>query len=315
VYRVVHEEADLIGIDPRLAPHVKAALKKEPSARPSADDLLVGVIKTAMAGEPLPAAPLEGATEVLERTWVQPAPEEPKPRRWRQLAVVLAALAVIGEFIAGVVYVAHGDAKTPGNLASQSGRSHGKTKAVGGTTTTTLARTTTTTTAAQIPTADVTVPLPVVACPTSYAIEPSPAVQSLPSTRSVSVPKDLASQLSVYADEAGIMEVLAPTGWNCTASVGVDGSSEDSVTPPGEVLPDSDSLPASSTDEAIVGTQNGGCQGCANYQACPYSGGPSPRFTMHGHAASGRIGGALVVHRGEFLGPTKYRGWWQSLWR
>ena len=86
VYRVVHEEPDLGGIDPRLAPHVKAALAKEPSARPSADDLLVGVIKTAMAGEPIPATSLDGATEVLERTWVQPPPEDPKPRRGRQLA-------------------------------------------------------------------------------------------------------------------------------------------------------------------------------------------------------------------------------------
>jgi hypothetical protein len=88
---------------------------------------------------------------------------------------------------------------------------------------------------------------------------------------SVSVPEDLANQLSVYADEAGIMDVLAPTGWDCTASVGADGSSEESVTPTGEVLPNnSDSLPAGSTDEAVVGTQNGGCQGCADYQACPY---------------------------------------------
>jgi serine/threonine protein kinase len=270
VYRVVHEEPDLSGIDSRLASHVRAALAKEPSARPNADDLLVGVIKTAMAGEPLPAAPLEGATEVLERTWVQPPPEEPKSRRGRQLAVVLAALAVIGALIAGVVYVAHGDAKTPSTLASHSGRSHRKTTVAAGTTTTTSARTTTTTTAAQSPTADVTVSFPVVACPTSYAIEPAPTAQALPSTLSVSVPKDLASQLSVYADEAGIMEMLAPTGWDCTASVGADGSSEDSVTPAGEVLPDSDSLPTGSTDEAIVGTQNGGCQGCANYQACPY---------------------------------------------
>jgi serine/threonine protein kinase len=269
VYRVVHEEPDLDGIDPRLAPHVRAALAKDPSARPSADVLLVGVIKTAMAGEPLLATEADGTTEVLERTWVQPPPVGAKPQRGRQVAIALASVAIIAAFIAGALYVAHGDAKSPSHHAALAG-DHGKSKSKKRTTTTTLRASTTTTGASQNPTADITASLPVVACPTSYG-GPAPATKSLPSTLSVSVPKDLASQLSVYADEAGIMDVLAPTGWDCTAGVGVDGSSEESVTPTGEVLPDnSDSLPAGSTDEAIVGTQNGACQGCAEYQACPY---------------------------------------------
>jgi serine/threonine protein kinase len=118
VYRVVHEEPDLDGIDPRLAPHVKAALTKEPSARPSADDLLVGVIKTAMAGEPIPATSLDGATEVLERTWAQPPPVGPKPRRGRQIAMALAVVAIVGAFVAGALYVAHNDAKSPSQHAA-----------------------------------------------------------------------------------------------------------------------------------------------------------------------------------------------------
>ena len=265
VYRVVHEEPDLAGIDPRLAPHVKAALAKDPSARPSADDLLVGVIKTAMAGEPMPATSLDGATEVLERTWAQPPPVGPKPRRGRQIAMALAAVAIIGAFIAGALYVAHGDANSPGHHAASSGTS------TSSTTRTTAQGGTTTTVGNQNPTADVVASLPVVACPTSYGVQPAPAAKSVPSTLGATVPQDLESQLSVYADEAGIMDVLAPTGWDCTASVGADGSSLVSVTPNGEVLPDnSTSLPAGSTDEAIVGTQNGGCQGCANSQACPY---------------------------------------------
>ena len=85
------------------------------------------------------------------------------------------------------------------------------------------------------------------------------------------MPQDLESQVSVYADEAGIMDVLAPTGWECTASLGADGSVRRKRYPPGEVLPDySNGLPAGSTDEAIVATQNGGCQGCADEQACPF---------------------------------------------
>ena len=265
VYRVVHEEPDLDGIDPRLAPHVRVALAKEPSARPSADDLLVGVIKTAMAGEPIPATSLDGATEVLERTWAQPPPVGPKPRRSRQIAMALAAVVIIGAFIAGALYVAHGDANSPSRHGSSAGTT------TSSTTTTTAQAGTTTTVAAQSPTQTVAATLPVLACPTSYALEPAPAAKILPRTISASVPKDLASQLSVYADEAGLMDVLAPTGWDCTASLGADGSGGVTVLPAGEVLPNtSNALPAGSTAEAIVATQNGGCQGCADYQACPY---------------------------------------------
>ena len=43
------------------------------------------------------------------------------------------------------------------------------------------------------------------------------------------------------------------------------------MVPTGEVLPQGNyALPAGSQDEAILATQNGGCQGCADYQACPF---------------------------------------------
>jgi hypothetical protein len=86
----------------------------------------------------------------------------------------------------------------------------------------------------------------------------------------VTIPRDLANQLTVYEDESGVMNVLAPTGWECTASFGADGSGGITVLPSGEVLPEGDSLPSDSTIEAIVATQNGGCEGCASYQACPF---------------------------------------------
>jgi hypothetical protein len=84
------------------------------------------------------------------------------------------------------------------------------------------------------------------------------------------VPADLATQLTAYADEAGILQVLGPSGWNCTASIGADGSEMMTVVPSGEVLPEGNALPSGSQDEAIVGTQSGGCQGCADSQACPF---------------------------------------------
>ena len=159
---------------------------------------------------------------------------------------------------------------SPSHHATLAG-ANGTTSGTTGPTTTAPAVTTSTTAASGNPAADVTTSLPVVACPTSYAVEPAPAAKALPSALSASVPKDLASQLTVYADEAGVMDVLAPTGWNCTASLGADGSGGVSVAPSGEVLPDaSNHLPVGSTDEAIVATQNGGCQGCADDQACPF---------------------------------------------
>ena len=88
IYRVVHEEPDLSGVDPKLLPFVSAALTKNPSARPAADKLLVDVVKTAMAGELPPGGSVAMTTLVLDRTWVKepPTPTVPKTRRGRQIA-------------------------------------------------------------------------------------------------------------------------------------------------------------------------------------------------------------------------------------
>ena len=51
IYRIVHEEPDLSGVDPKLLPMVAAALNKDPTVRPAPDKLLVDVVKTAMAGD------------------------------------------------------------------------------------------------------------------------------------------------------------------------------------------------------------------------------------------------------------------------
>ena len=42
------------------------------------------------------------------------------------------------------------------------------------------------------------------------------------------------------------------------------------MTPRGGEVPSSDELPSGSHVEAIVGTQSGGCEGCAASQACPF---------------------------------------------
>ena len=50
LYRVVHEPPDLVGLDPRLEPLVRQALEKDPARRPTPDDLLLGLVRTAMPG-------------------------------------------------------------------------------------------------------------------------------------------------------------------------------------------------------------------------------------------------------------------------
>jgi Protein kinase domain len=272
MYRVVHEEPDLAGIDARLAPLVKAALAKEPALRPNPESLLVDVVKSATPGAAVHQGRVseDEATDVIERTWVQPKASGALVTR-RHLVLAGLALVLIAAFIAGALYVAHGS-NTPGHAALGGGQlanAHKVSKRSTATTTSTTPAATSTTTAPN-PAADISASLPVVACPTSYAMDPAPAPKNLPPTLTVNVPADLVSQLSVYADEAGIMVLIAPSGWDCTASLGADGSSVESVTPTGEVFTQNEALPPGSQEEAIVGTQNGGCQGCAAGQACPF---------------------------------------------
>jgi hypothetical protein len=104
----------------------------------------------------------------------------------------------------------------------------------------------------------VTASLPVVSCPTSLGVT-RPAV-SLPRSRPVAVPQALAADLSVYTDNQGVMELLGPKGWSCTAGIGADGSGGVTVHPPA-------AGPSSPT--AITGSETSACVGCTLAQACP----------------------------------------------
>jgi hypothetical protein len=90
---------------------------------------------------------------------------------------------------------------------------------------------------------------------------------SIPPFMQVSVPNNLANQLYVYTEQDSMMKLVAPSGWVCRADYAADGSGDVSVYPSGETLPASP-LSSSSKVEAIVGTQVGGCAGCAMSQAC-----------------------------------------------
>lgn len=103
----------------------------------------------------------------------------------------------------------------------------------------------------------ITASLPVVSCPTSMGIA-RPAVR-LPRSRPVAVPQVLAADLSVYADNQGVMELLGPKGWNCAAAIGADGSGGVTVYPAGA---------GPSSPVAITGSETSACVGCTLAQAC-----------------------------------------------
>ena len=68
MYRTVHHQPDLSGVDPEISWLVRAALSKTPSARPTPAQLLA-----ALTGEN-PDRPLQAVTQVLELHWKPPPP-------------------------------------------------------------------------------------------------------------------------------------------------------------------------------------------------------------------------------------------------
>ena len=272
LYRVVHEAPDLGGIDPRLLGPVSQALQKDPSRRPTADQLLVGLVRTAMAGSLPPGGSIAMTTAVLDRTWYRAGanPNQEKPtrhRRWGWAAV--AASVVVAALVGAGIWAQSRDSPTQSNKSTSQSHHTGSSSATTTSTGTDATTSIPTSTVGQpSPTALVSATLPVISCPTSYGVALSPAPASLPSSMTASIPRDLANQLTVYADEEGNMKLLGPTGWNCNANFGADGSGGVSVYPSGEAPP-SGQLFSDSTVEAIIGSESSACVGCTEGQACP----------------------------------------------
>ena len=73
--------------------------------------------------------------------------------------------------------------------------------------------------------------------------------------------------LAVYGDTLGTMQLVAPQGWNCNASIGADGGTYVDVYPPGQG--DFSGYAFSPHQGAgITGGTTSACQGCAFDQAC-----------------------------------------------
>jgi hypothetical protein len=117
-----------------------------------------------------------------------------------------------------------------------------------------------------------TVSLPVVSCPTTVAIAPTPTPVALPSSRAVAVTSAMASGLAIYADTQGTMELVGPKGWRCAAAYGADGSGGVVVYPPGTPAPRTANAVwklGQTTAMGIYGTESSACSTCTLSQACP----------------------------------------------
>jgi hypothetical protein len=127
---------------------------------------------------------------------------------------------------------------------------------------------TTTHTSATRTTAVVPTSLPVVTCPTAWAIS-TPVTVPLPASVTTSVPDALVTKLAVYSDTDEIMMLLAPKGWTCTASYGADGSGGVDLVPSGAHVP-TGRVGLHSSVQAITGFETGGSPVQAAAEACPY---------------------------------------------
>jgi hypothetical protein len=117
--------------------------------------------------------------------------------------------------------------------------------------------------------------LPLVECATTFP-NPIQIPLTMPATVEEDVPTSLASDLAVYADGQGVMRVLAPSGWTCSASISADGASTLDVFPASELTNRSDEfstplgdLPRGSPDREIYARQTSACTSCAESMACP----------------------------------------------
>jgi serine/threonine protein kinase len=127
-YRVRHEDPDLNGVPARLAPLLKAALAKDPAARPTAQqlaealDLIIAEDASTWTGHT--ATLVELADEPTRADVRQAAHQPPAPQRGRARSMMLAAATVAGLLVAGTLWwqdrPAEGSAPATTTAGSQS---------------------------------------------------------------------------------------------------------------------------------------------------------------------------------------------------
>ncbi len=102
LYRVVHEPADLAGLDPEIAPLVTRALDKNAGRRPTPRDLLDALTPFEARPSANTVTQPAGTTRVLPATRPLPEPEPASPsdppgrRRWLRAAMLAVVIAATG---------------------------------------------------------------------------------------------------------------------------------------------------------------------------------------------------------------------------
>jgi hypothetical protein len=113
------------------------------------------------------------------------------------------------------------------------------------------------------------VSIPVVVCPTTFALAVQPPSVHLPTSVTVALPESMVDQTVVYVDKRHLTMLLGPKGWTCVAAYGADGSGGLDIYAPGEPpAPSFSQVPT--PDEAITVAETGGSPVQAAGQACPY---------------------------------------------
>jgi eukaryotic-like serine/threonine-protein kinase len=118
LFRAVHENPDLEGVEPRLRPLIERSLSKDPNNRPAPDRLLLDVIKTPTGRSVAAGIPEAMTTQVLDHPWHQEsnvvAPHS-APRRRVHFGWIAAAVLVL---LAGGVGIGVGYASRSSNSSS-----------------------------------------------------------------------------------------------------------------------------------------------------------------------------------------------------
>ena len=264
LYRVVHEEPNLDRVDGQIKPLIAPTLSRNPDERPSVADLISRTSKLpqTLGSDTLLSIPI--VETASDATLINVVPPVTPPSRhqdpWKIGALALAGLILLGAIVAGAIALGSSKSDSPHKAAAKTGASATFV-------TPSSPRPTTVTTPSPAASSQTTfASLPFVTCPTSQGA-PSSTPVSLPNSVGITIPARLDRQLAVYGDIQGVMELVGPVGWSCSASIGADGSSTESVYPQGE-SPPSGYAYQSQGGEAITGGQTSACTGCRYSQTC-----------------------------------------------
>jgi hypothetical protein len=111
--------------------------------------------------------------------------------------------------------------------------------------------------------------IPVRACPTTYGVGPgSSSGPKGPSQLKTSLARGVAERLAFYSDSSReIQPILGPDGWQCSVSVGADGTTNVLIYPPGVLKPTSQG--GSEETMGVAFNEIPACRECVGDLVCP----------------------------------------------